>query len=78
MRRSRFLGDQRHYLTAPPSIGLLLATHLKVFKHSDISETRKKSLYGIKIPTACSWNTKYACGPFVEAEIWSHDAFPSL
>ena len=27
---------------------------------SDISETRKKSLYGVKIPTACSWNTKYA------------------
>ena len=42
------------------SIGLLLATPLKVFKHSDISETRKKSLYGVKIPTACSWNTKYA------------------
>ena len=46
---------------SPPSIGLLLATPLKVFKHSDISETRKKSLYGVKIPTACSWNTKYAC-----------------
>ena len=29
-------------------------------KHSDISETRKKSLYWVKITTACSWNTKYA------------------
>ena len=55
-----FAISRRYKYISPPSIGLLLATPLKVFKHSDNSETGKKIPIWGKNPHCCSWNTKYA------------------